>query len=585
MLEYLAEELKTRFADVVLEDHFVTGGPGHTRAVSTCERTHNGRDTAAWYTVGRILGLLSDEEGAGMVRAIESLQDRDEASPFFGCMRWYAEETFINDSNAAFFVQMPLAAALLAAPEVIPAEEREGILRILRRGGRWFAHETVHGPIHYTNKILADGGMTLAVARLTDDDALYAAGLRFFKRFLAYTHDEGWGWGENISLGYNGVILTMLRLASAALKAEDAGLRDRIEALIRSQLAHFRFFEGHEPVPGIRSYNFGGIDEMPCIVYNLAGVPGSGLDALRPDAWSAATACLLFDGELYRTDAELTEWQPLPAPRTRVTRVFHENEAYSWIGRGGSLGTLNNFPVFPDCYQHKTWGLGWQSMPVSADVYGACTSYLRWVVRTADGERIHPRSAFLSPAVFAEDDPYPSIRTRCSQRDNAAIVFRMMEGVDNDAFSICDEWYIPTGTEKPGMGPRAIPGGDWLPAAGAEIRREGDWICVVFPHASLLLRPLAGGQVETRWDENGACRLSVTCAQSEAGHIVCPELASGWAVVFYDGEAAGVGDFAASLTVEERYTRAPRFTASVTVRRGGEVLVSRDIDIAEESTR
>ena len=527
MLEYLAEYVKKRFADVELEGHLVAGGPGHTRAVSTCARTHSGRDSAAWYAVGRILGLLSAEEGAGMLEALESLQDRDEASPFYGCMRWYAEETFINDSNAAFFTQMSLVTLLLTAPEAVSAEEREKILRILRCGGHWFSSETVNGPIHYTNKILADGGMTLAIARLTGDGALYAAGLRFFERFLAYTRDEGWGWGENISLGYNGVILTMLRLAAVALKAEDKALRDRIEALIRSQLAYFRFFEGHEPVPGIRSYNFGGVDRMPGIVYNLARVPGSGLDTLRPGISEVSTTCLLFDGELYRTDAELTAWQPLPAPRTQTTRVFHENEAYAWIGHGGALGTLNNFPVFPDCYQHKTWGLGWQSMPVSADVYGAYTSYLRWAVRTADGERIHPRSAFLSPAVFAEDDPYPSVRTRCTQRDNAAIVFRMMEGVDNDAFSICDEWYIPTGTEKPGMGPKAIPGGDWRPAAGAELRRAGDWICAVFPHASLLLHPLAGGQAGILWDENGACRISVTCARSEDGHIACPELVSG----------------------------------------------------------
>ena len=547
MLSYLAEDLKKRFAAVTLDRHMVLQGPGHTRAVSTCEHTHTGRDTAAWYAVGRLLGLLSPEEGAGMLEAIEALQDRDPASPLYGCMRWYAEETFINDTNGAFFVQMSLVTLLLVSPESVPEAEKETILRILRCGGHWFEHETVHGPIHYTNKILADGGMTLAIARLTENDDLYAAGVRFFERFLAYTRDEGWGWGENISLGYNGVILAMLRLASRSLRDADADLRDRIEGLITGQLALFRFFEGHELTPTIRSYNFGGMDERPGLVYNLARVPGSGLDRLQPDISSVSTLCLLFDGELYFSDDELTEWKPLPAPRTLVTRVFHENEAYSWIGRNGSLGTMNNFPVFPDWYQHKTWGLAWQSMPVNAVVYGACTAYMRWVVRTAEGERIHPRQAFLSPAIFTEDDPYPSMRTHCTQRDNTAVVYRMIENVDNAAFSIEDEWYIPTGTAKPGMSPqKAVPGPY---AAGAQILRIGGWTCVVFPHASLLLYPLAGGQIEERRDPDGGCRLTVTLAQSADGHITSPKLVSGWEVVFYDGEAAGVRDFVESLEV------------------------------------
>jgi len=570
MLEYMKESLVKRYAEIRWQDDFVVGGAGHTRAVSKLPQTRGGRDTAAWYAVGRVLDLFDEAKGEAMLAAIETLQEKDESSRFYGCCRWYAEETFINDSNGAFFVLMSPVALLLTAPQTVPAREREMILRMLRRAGVWFEHETVHGPIHYSNKILADGGMTLAIARLTENDALYAAGVRFFTRFLAYTREEGWGWGENISLGYNAVILTMLRMASRALKEEDAALRDGIEGLIRDQLTMFRFFDGHELTPTIRSYNYRGLDLRPGPVYNLARVPGCGMERVGVGISDASTLCLLFDDDLYRSDDELTpeERAPLPAPRTRITHVFHENEAYSWIGHGGALGTMNNFPAFPDCYQHKTWGLGWQSMPVNAVVYGACTSYLRWVVEASDGVRIHPKHAFLSPALFAENDPYPATRTRCEQRENAALVFRMMEGVDNDAASITDEWYIPA-----------------LGAASVQIEQVGEWTCAVWPHGAVLLCPLVGGKIGEIRDDDGAIRLAVTRAQSETGHIACRELVSGWAVVFWDGDADGVHAFAESLAVREIFTRSPRFTDRAAIVRGGETLVSREIDIAEPSMK
>ena len=207
-------------------------------------------------------------------------------------------------------------------------------------------------------------------------------------------------------------------------------------------------------------------------------------------------------------------------------------------------------------------------MPVNAVVYGACTSYLRWVVEASDGVRIHPKHAFLSPALFAESDPYPATRTRCSQRENAALVFRMMEGVDNDAASITDEWYIPA-----------------LGAASVRIERIGEWTCAVWPHGAVLLCPLVGGKIGEIRDDDGAIRLAVTRAQSETGHIACRELVSGWAVVFWDGDADGVRAYAESLAVREIFTRAPRFTDRAAIVRGGETLVSREIDIAEPSMK
>ena len=85
------QRLTSRFEKVEMKDGFVLTGRGHTHEANRYETVRNGRDTAAWYAAGRMVGLLSDDLGKEMLAAIETLQDTDPASPRFGCLRWYAE--------------------------------------------------------------------------------------------------------------------------------------------------------------------------------------------------------------------------------------------------------------------------------------------------------------------------------------------------------------------------------------------------------------------------------------------------------------------------------------------------------------
>lgn len=569
MSESLTARLTRRFAETKFDGGFALAGRGHTRAAAKCDVTHCGRDTAAWYAFGREHGLLSDDQASAMLAAIESLEETDPASPRFGCMRWYAEEPAIEDTNGAFFVQMPLAVLLTVHPECVPDAERETILRILGRGARWFARETERGPMHYPNKILSDGAMTLALARLTGDGALYRAGCAFFARWLRFTREGGWGWGENLSIGYNAVILSAMELARRSLAPGEAEMAAELQSLMDGQLDLFRFFDGHELTPAIRNYNYGGAERIVSPVFNLAGVAGNGLDALPTNVWDAETLLSLFGGALYRDGADYAARglaHTLPVPRTRVTHVWAENEAVSWIGRGGSLGTLNNFPVYPNCYQHRTWGLGWQCMPLCAAVYGAGVLYARWVVEGDGWVRIHPKHCYLSPALFEGDEPYPAVRTRSRQAGNAALTFRVMQDVDREARRISDEWYIPAR------------------AAGAEIREVNGFTCVIYPEAAVLLRPLAGGVIERLTDGDGAIRLRAVRAESADGRVRAAELASGWATVFCDGGAAEAEALARELTVTEETVREPHFRDRAVLARGGEALLAWDFDITEPST-
>ena len=572
LLNLARERLTARLAKVSFRDGFALTGRGHTREANQHETTRNGRDTAAWYAAGRMVGILGDAQAKEMLAAIETLQDTDPASPRFGCMRWYAEETKIDDTNGAFFVQMPLAAAMTVYPEVIPEDEKETILRILARGGHWFRGALAHGPIHYSNKILSDGGITLAIANLTGNAGLYAEGVRFFEKWIRYTRQEGWGWGENMNVGYNLVIFVGMKLAIRSLHPEDKAVADELQALMDEQCEMFRFFDGHELTPAIRNYNYHGAERLTSAVLNIAGIRENGVRDLGVNPWDFATMVALFGDELYLDDADYDARgmkNDPPVPRTRITHVFHENEGYSWVGQNGSLGTLNNFPVFPNCYQHKSWGLGWQCMPVNAAVYGERVSYARWVVEGNGWTRIHPKHCYLSPALFEEDEPYPPVRTRCRQKNNVVIAFRTMENLDNAGSAIWDEWYIPACT-----------------AQIREVEADGRiFTAAAYPNAAILLSPLAGGVIKRIDAEDGAVRLAVRRAASPEGHIRQEQLAGGFLIAFMDGSPAdgGLERFAATIRVREEYALAPHFTDSVSFTADG-TTVEWEYDIAEKST-
>lgn len=99
----------------------------------------------------------------------------------------------------------------------------------------------------------------------------------------------------------------------------------------------------------------------------------------------------------------------------------------------------------PGSYQHPTWGLGWQSFPVSFSVKDQQVSYLRWYVDDSTAVRTHPaedyRTAYLMPALFAKP-LYPEVKTRSAQQANALVVVRSMTRLHNRAAEIADEWVI-----------------------------------------------------------------------------------------------------------------------------------------------
>ncbi len=536
---------------LLLENH-----SGHTKETAQCVSCHNATSTAVWYSIGTVLGKIKENEGLLILTALEKQQITDQDSPYYGCMRWYGEETKIYDTNGAFFVQRALLITRKMLSQYLFDSHKIIIDRILSRGSHWFAKELANPILYYSNKILSDGAMLIGIASITDNKEYYDHAKKFFTEWIDYTQKRGWGWGENLSIGYNGVIFSALKLALLSLDPADQALKQDIDSMIKTQLDFFRFYNGYEVTPAIRNYNYDGQSRRWSLIYNLAGVPGFAIED-EEDVSAADAVCLamLFNDELYYDHFDFEKRNPeslIQVPRVQITRIFDNKYAYSWAGENGSIGSINSFPVIDGSYQHPTWGLGWQCMPFNFVVNEAQVSYLRWRVNTGHSMRYHPKRNFLSPALFDESH-YPDVTTSCAQKNNVCVVFRSMRKVNNSVCEIADELFIPRYD-------------DYAIKVNKTIANDREWVIISYKTATVLVSPLLGvfyhsenkieldkqlskadsmealkyenqprtqGRIELIHESDGYS-LRQTCYNGQDGVLVCERLEAGWLTIFVD---------------------------------------------------
>ena len=467
-------------------------GPGHTAEVSKLEAVHPGRTTTLVYAAGRFTGNIDCKEGVLILREVQKLQVTEPNDRLYGCFRWYREETKPNDTNAAFFTLEPLVVIRLLHPGILDESEKDIIDRMLHVSAGWFTRECSNPILYYTNKIISDGAMLAAIGRITNDMAAYGLAIDFFGKWLDYTENRGYGWGENLSLGYNSVILRAFNIIMKALDTEsDARMIERFRIQEKNILDIFRFYNGHEFVPTIRSYNIKGNPRPWSLVYNLAGVRGFGfLDGNQEtfgsgigDAVFRLTAdYMIYGSRLYLDEDDYVSKNmenPLKVPRSGVFSIMDERKAYAWLGKNGGIGSIDEFPVIDGSYQYKRWGLGWQSFPVSVIVYDNQVSFLRFYVDDGTLIRCHPHkdkhTAFLDPALFKESF-YPEVRTSCRQSGQTLVVFRNLNGLRNYAEHISDSFDVQNFV------------GRWVRYSV----NDRIWLALLFDRACLLVSTLLG---------------------------------------------------------------------------------------------
>ena len=485
----------------------------HTRGVAHLPRACSGRETAEYYFTARYFRLPFAGDAEKTVAELSGLQNRNKSSWLYGCMRWYREEKEIADTNGAFFVLRPLALAYLLRSEEMSPAEAACVREMLVCGAEWFRREC-GGALYYSNKVMSDGAMLTAISACT---GLYAAeAAAFWKRWAEYVNNNGFGWGENTSACYSAIMLDALNMA--LLAGGGAKFAPLLQREKQRLLDYTAFHAGGEFVPSVRSYNFGGSSGYGSTVYDIFEHPSS-LDTCE----KIMSAVLYCETGTAKPDFSYRRGE-------RKERVFGDVYAHTWNGRGVRLGSLTLFPAVPGCYQRESWGLGWQSMPVSASVQGAGTSFLRFQTSSGGARRSHPavnkHEAYLSTKLF-EGENIPDVRTECAQNGNLLLAVRSVEHIANAVSTVSDEWVAPRFTGRMRTAESAC----------------GTWHVFDYGHAALAVLPLACIAAD------GECRRSVSaeivregesCAVSVALH--CGEnallfrrrLESAWLVAAFE---------------------------------------------------
>lgn len=547
---YKALEKKLEnFSETKWDNGLIQTGKGHTAEANKHEICHCGRLSSAWYAALALGGKLDDTKGIDILLALEELQDKNENSRTYGCSRWYAEETRIADTNAAFFLQLPLLMVMLFDRHLIPESHAKVINRMFNRAVHWYTRALENPIYYYSNKILSDGAMLIGIAKITEDKEAFEVGLGFFEKWLDYTEKDGWGWGENMSFGYNNVIFAAFKTAMLSLgdSEREQAISRRIQGVIDEQKALFKYFKGYEFTPAIRNYNFEGRSRRKGLVSQIAGLGSTVNSLVNTYFWDFITFAYLFKDE-FKEEADALPDKDMDI---RLTRVYKDAVAYSCVMRNGSIGSMNKFPVINGSYQHKGWGLGWQSMPVNFTIYNGEVGYLRRIVRNEKETAYHPKHAFLSPCLFS-DSPYPEVLTRAKQEKNVVIAKRSIEKIHNAVGELSDELLVPRFSgkiEKITVGDR-------------------EWAVIGYENATVFVSATKGlvcpeGSIDV--NENNArvnvpleitfdTELSIKQTAFKNDEVVllrCERVELGWLMIYEDRKIENSAEYLAELTVEE----------------------------------
>lgn len=515
----------------------------HTKEVADLPYASSGVLASAYYACAVLNDKLNEEKGLEILKALSKLQITDETSELYGGFRWYREEKNINDSNGTFFILKPLVSVMLLNKEKLPESHIFKITQMLRLGYNWFLRECQNPMLYYPNKIMSDGALLLSISKLIDCKEGIKFAITFWKRWNEYTDRRGWGWGENTSLTYIAIMLDAIHITLHAMPKDESDLIKSLTEKEKQLVEYIRFHNGRQPVPSIRTYNFSGECYAKGIANTISGVRlwngdiKSGLMmglisiALSGDSIENSDSIFTDDPEML-----LPVVSKLPVPRTDKTKIFDDAYAYSYVGKNCRLGTINKMPTMPGCYQHKTWGLGWQSMPVAFVVDKKYTGFLRFSVMENDIHHTHPaidkHSTYLSPALFGETH-YPECKTFSNQENNIAVIIRKMENVINTASHIKDEWYIQNFDGE----------------VNIEIVNGKQWVIITHSDCVIAICSLKGSAygecnsdvpLEVK-NNNGVLTISHILYNGEQKVIEQEVLESAWAIVMFD-ESTELGE-------------------------------------------
>ena len=398
-------------------------GSGHTVATRELREVHAGPTAAARLLAAGLDGQLANLPVGRVLAALESMQDV--AGPRTGCFRWYHEDREVTDTNAAFFIGLPLIALRAEFAADLAAADRAVLDRMLNRLRTWCDREVASPVPRYPNKYLGD----LVCAWLLAEQCGVSAPAELPARMLdaaRYWREQEWGWGEHLSDIYACICLDELSMLLLLSKRLPPDVRTAYEQL-RDELLHIDdLYAGGPRVPAIRSYAF---RKAPTAV--------SYRNAVRP--WQTADVLAAEPFQTLRGLAHRLGWHaavPASMPAgDRIEVACHGGtRAVAVVDGPLRLGVMSRYPIM-DGIDQRTWGLAWQSFPVAAWHAAGDWCFLQWEAAANGRRRTHPAESmavsYRDNALSDELEPPPVGQTFAVGHGTAFVVLRRMPRIAN----------------------------------------------------------------------------------------------------------------------------------------------------------
>jgi len=398
-------------------------GAGHTNATRELREVHAGPTAADRLLAAALDGQLAALPVGRVLAALESMQDV--AGPRAGCFRWYYEDRDIRDTNAGFFIGLPLIALRAEFVDELAAADRAVLDRMLERLRTWCDREVANPMPRYPNKYLGD----LVCAWLLAEQSAAPASAELPARMLdaaQYWREQEWGWGEHMSDTYASVCLDELSMLLLLSKRLPPDVRTAYEQLRDELLRIDDLYAGGPRVPAIRSYAF---QKAPTAV--------SYRNAVRP--WQTADVRTAKPFQTLRGLAHRRGWHavvPPPAPvGDRIVVACHGNaRAMAVIDGPLRLGAMSRYPIM-DGIDQRTWGLAWQSFPVAAWHAAGDWCFMQWEAAANGRRRAHPAESraisYRDNALSDELDPPPVGQTFAVGHGTGFVILRRMPRIAN----------------------------------------------------------------------------------------------------------------------------------------------------------
>lgn len=401
-------------------------GPGHTFAVQDLEKIHVGRSAAYRLLNAAIMNRLDELEVNRVLEELRNLQDLEPESKTFGCMRWYAEDTHVDDTNAAFFIGLPLIVLKSQYASQLDPEGGAFLDVILADLKAWFVGAVRNHPrVYYPNKYLGDLVCAWILLEHTEDTAAMPWLAGQMLKAADYWTENGWGWGEHLSDGYARVCLEELSILLCLSEDLPKEVETAYTRLMDELLSIEDRFGGNPRVPAIRSYAFTGSPRH---------------ENFRDKVREWKTDELMANKDSLNLGHILNKlgWHNRVSGRGEEAaeieiECFNGTKARAWLQDDVRIGSLSTFPVMPTA-EHNGWGLAWQSFPVAMWRPEGDWGFLQWRVSEGGSLKAHPaidwNSAYLNNALSSSISPPIVGNTYALQNRGNVLVLRIMPATD-----------------------------------------------------------------------------------------------------------------------------------------------------------